>query len=1205
MGFHDHYSGVDKVYLLHRKSDAAMAIKKYIAWARSYGVDVYRLHTDNAPEFHVPAVQSLCADKSIRLTSCAPNEPRGNGIMERRWRIMGNDTREGLHRSKCPPSHWWFFLRNAVVTSNMIPGGDRVAPWTKFTGHKPDARAIRSPGCLTYYKVVKPASKMHPRARRALNYGRCEDQPGYCLYDLENGTLHITPHCRFVESCHPGLGRASARGEPTADDVFPSNETWAPLPADSFESDATQATQAPELDTAGEASGGDEDDDDGLQGAAAQPQPPGTGLISSRLATRVRRPHQPHNAATFSITVPEQGGYYLYIGSGPSRPGSLSEAMASIKEAPVVNIDLKVGGYAHDLHSPPVIARLRQLASDPRCLGVLGSVPCRTWSTARARPADGPLANSRPVRDCNHKLGFKGADGKVPDHVLKANWTADLLAELCSRAHAHNASFIVETAPSRGSEAAFPLPGRERHVGMLEHPSFEALADSTGALTMHFDQCMTRDDPTTTPVKKTVLLFSSAIAPAITEHFTHLMCNHPSGSHLSMVGMEEGGQEARSQRWENYSEDLNLRLARCLSWKPPVDTAAASALNLGQDPMHDWQTFYSQAYSSWFDDGPARAPTAASPLAFVASIAGRLGRAFSSRVYDTCVDGQCFAAPHVVDPDSPSLRQAMNGPERAEWEDAREKEFQSLRAHGALADVLEDTLPTWNATKQRAYEVVNLLDVLKKEYIDGVFDKFKARWVYDGAQQKRANAVAEHPLDTYAPTARHSTHKCLVSTAVMRGAAPTTLSSAAYIRRITPEVLPRPLSEYPSVHTPCNGSIHADYVAALEARADVDAALLDSYPRKAGKLVYTMPASRVDAAYAIGVCTRCLRFPSAAMDANVNTCMAYLAQRPDLGPTYDKSAPGGTGLVGYVDSDWCVERSTTGFCIMYGGAVVSYGSKRQECIALSSTEAEIMAASQAATEIMYVRGLLGEMGVPMDEPTVLYVDNSGAVELSKDLKACKRSRHIERRYLKVRELVAQGHIVVKYKPTADNHADVLTKPLPRDVHERHVSALLNFTNGTPPTPMPSPAVRQRTFDVEAAYLKGTFADGEVHYARPPPGYRVFERGVPVVWQLKVPLYGEADAGRIWNRTLVKQLVEVQKFKQSKYDPCYFWKFLADGTRMDMVMYVDDGYVIDAQSALADAELEALNKAFTITIKPAHFFLGNNIIVHDGAQVGAP
>ena len=56
--------------------------------------------------------------------------------------------------------------------------------------------------------------------------------------------------------------------------------------------------------------------------------------------------------------------------------------------------------------------------------------------------------------------------------------------------------------------------------------------------------------------------------------------------------------------------------------------------------------------------------------------------------------------------------------------------------------------------------------------------------------------------------------------------------------------------------------------------------------------------------------------------------------------------------------------------------------------------------------------------------------------------------------------------------------------------------------------------------------------------------------------------------------------------------------------MDLVMYVDDGYVVDAYSSAADAELQQLNAAFKIEIKPAQFFLGNNIVVHE-AQVGAP
>ena len=208
-----------------------------------------------------------------------------------------------------------------------------------------------------------------------------------------------------------------------------------------------------------------------------------------------------------------------------------------------------------------------------------------------------------------------------------------------------------------------------------------------------------------------------------------------------------------------------------------------------------------------------------------------------------------------------------------------------------------------------------------------------------------------------------------------------------------------------------------------------------------GAIVYAMPASRCDCAYAIGMLTRCLNCPTPAMDRHADRCLAYMAQTSEHGITYDGRATE-TQLQGYSDSDWCVEHSTTGFAVCFAGAVIGYGSRRQHSIATSSTEAEIMAASHTALEILYFRGLLREMGEDMSEPTVLYVDNMGAVALSKDLKSCQRSRHIERRYLKVRELVAQGDIIVKYRETSENPADMLTKPLDAATFSKHAATLM-------------------------------------------------------------------------------------------------------------------------------------------------------------------
>ena len=270
------------------------------------------------------------------------------------------------------------------------------------------------------------------------------------------------------------------------------------------------------------------------------------------------------------------------------------------------------------------------------------------------------------------------------------------------------------------------------------------------------------------------------------------------------------------------------------------------------------------------------------------------------------------------------------------------------------------------------------------------------------------------------------------------------LSSRAYIARMAEKYLSRPLEKYPHYSTPCDKSIVGVYEDALSRRAETRVAanstFIGEYASKVGALIYVVPVCRVDCAFAIGVLARCLTFPTEDTNAAADRCLAYLAQHPDVGVVYDAEAAR-PELHAYSDSNWTVGHSTSGWAILYAGAVIGYGSKRQQSIALSSTEAEIMAASQAATEIMYFRGLLYEFGREL-EPTILYVDNQGAVELSKDMKSCQRSRHIERRYLKVRELVALGEIVVKHVPTEMNHSDVLTKPLDQATFNRHVAALI-------------------------------------------------------------------------------------------------------------------------------------------------------------------
>lgn len=184
-------------------------------------------------------------------------------------------------------------------------------------------------------------------------------------------------------------------------------------------------------------------------------------MISSRLGRRARTSATTHNVSSF-IAVPDSGPYWIYVGSGPERDDSVANFTRELGGPAIVMIDPKIGGYGHDITSPPVEKDLMALAQDARCLGVLGSIPCHTWSPARAAPGEGTLAHSAPLRDKDHLLGFEDANGNLPAAVRHANKMADVLAAMCGAVLSRGGDCWVETSPSRGIGSAFPLEGRER-----------------------------------------------------------------------------------------------------------------------------------------------------------------------------------------------------------------------------------------------------------------------------------------------------------------------------------------------------------------------------------------------------------------------------------------------------------------------------------------------------------------------------------------------------------------------------------------------------------------------------------------------------------------------------------------------------------------------------------------------------------------------
>ena len=155
-------------------------------------------------------------------------------------------------------------------------------------------------------------------------------------------------------------------------------------------------------------------------------------------------------------------------------------------------------------------------------------------------------------------------------------------------------------------------------------------------------------------------------------------------------------------------------------------------------------------------------------------------------------------------------------------------------------------------------------------------------------------------------------------------------------------------------------------------------------------------------------------------------------------------------MVGYTDADWAgdkgTRRSTSGYTFNIGSGAISWSSKRQSTVALSTCEAEYVAQTQAVKEAIWLKGLLVELSEMHNNElspsaVILYADNQGAIALAKNPVFHGRTKHIDIQHHFVREKVESGDVHFEYIPTEQQVADGLTKPLSRGSFEAFRRAL--------------------------------------------------------------------------------------------------------------------------------------------------------------------
>ena len=268
------------------------------------------------------------------------------------------------------------------------------------------------------------------------------------------------------------------------------------------------------------------------------------------------------------------------------------------------------------------------------------------------------------------------------------------------------------------------------------------------------------------------------------------------------------------------------------------------------------------------------------------------------------------------------------------------------------------------------------------------------------------------------------------------------MSLGKYIDKLADRYLGGTMANRKEHKTPASPDLPKLVLAAIDSDAPIDPELVSQYRSLVGALLFAALTVRADISYAVGMLSRALNKPDSRLLDEARRVLHYLVLTRDIGPRYKRGSP--IELTGMTDSDWAVIRSTSGFAFFLAGAIIAYMSKKQATIAMSSTEAEIMAASQAGLEAVYLRSLLADMGYELPKPTDLYVDNKGAIDMSRDYISNERTKHIERRHLKIRELVEDAVINVKYVASHLNVADIFTKPLDRKQFQNLRAKLFNL-----------------------------------------------------------------------------------------------------------------------------------------------------------------
>lgn len=206
----------------------------------------------------------------------------------------------------------------------------------------------------------------------------------------------------------------------------------------------------------------------------------------------------------------------------------------------------------------------------------------------------------------------------------------------------------------------------------------------------------------------------------------------------------------------------------------------------------------------------------------------------------------------------------------------------------------------------------------------------------------------------------------------------------------------------------------------------------EEYRKLIGMLLYLTTNTRPDIAASVAILSKKVETPRDNDLNEVKRVIRYLKGSKDLKLKLNDEN-GMAQLHAYSDANWAEDRndrkSNSGYYCSLNGGTISWCCRKQDVIALSSAESEYVALTETCKEVSWLRELIKGFDINMTEPTTVYTDSQSCINIIKNQRFSNRSKHIDTKYHYIRNLVTDGKISLLYVPTAENVADLMTKPL--------------------------------------------------------------------------------------------------------------------------------------------------------------------------------